>query len=827
MSTESADPSGPSDAELIRLVRGGSTKAYAQLYKRHVKAAYNLARQLAGSATEADDLVSEAFTKILDVLRAGRGPDAAFRAYLLTALRHTAYDRSKRERRVELTDDVSTVADTEAISVPFQDSALAGLERSMVARAFATLPERWQAVLWHTEVENEPPVEVAPLFGLTPNGVAALAYRAREGLRQAYLQMHLAEITTERCRATVGRLGAWARGGLSRRDTAQVEAHLDECPRCRRLADEVRDTNDHLRVVVAPLVLGATAIAYLGGTGVAGGGAAAGTATGVGGSGLVGAGTAARANRTAGGLPRQAVTLLGSAAALVVVLVLGLIAGDEQTDPQAASPPAPAAPEPTNAPPGQQQPLPSVPPGATVRPPLPSRSGQPGQVPSGPDQSQSPGTQSPGTQSPGIQPPGTQSPGATPPASPPGRPDQQPQPGAVTLAAAAPTTPMALSAGGSATELRIPVTNTGAAASAPVSVALDLPAGVRVEPKRNRFAGWSELPRIPGTDPEPRATPELRCASATCATSSGLRPGETVDFVFPLVADQTARSGRVSGRISAGNTVQARVEVRVEVSQPVDDLSLTAERVPSNQCPRWPKWWPYWTVWSQVDVTVTNTGDTSGEVLLNVSVPAPNVLFSPSARLAGTRLSMRQALAAGRSFRISLCALTGWQQRDVVHVTATLGKASDSADVTPGSRPRPVPLELVPAARATPTDGTTPAPANGDPVQSTPSPTGWTPAPSSPAPASSTDPGPSQSRPSTPGSTDADQDHTDPAPAPSGPAPVDAGSTTEQARPSSAPGPNPGQPNPAPGPAPGVPPIGSWPPFSPPGGWVVPAVSFR
>ena len=55
----------------------------------------------------------------------------------------------------------------------------------MIARAFASLPERWQAVLWHTEIEGARPADVAPLLGLTANSVAALAYRAREGLRQA------------------------------------------------------------------------------------------------------------------------------------------------------------------------------------------------------------------------------------------------------------------------------------------------------------------------------------------------------------------------------------------------------------------------------------------------------------------------------------------------------------------------------------------------------------------------------------------------------------------------------------------------------------------
>jgi hypothetical protein len=69
--------------------------------------------------------------------------------------------------------------------VPFADPAAADLERTMIARAFASLPQRWQAVLWHTEIEGARPAEVATLLGLTANGVAALACRAREGLRQA------------------------------------------------------------------------------------------------------------------------------------------------------------------------------------------------------------------------------------------------------------------------------------------------------------------------------------------------------------------------------------------------------------------------------------------------------------------------------------------------------------------------------------------------------------------------------------------------------------------------------------------------------------------
>ncbi len=55
------------------------------------------------------------------------------------------------------------------------------------------LPQRWQQVLWYTEIERRPLAQVGSLLGLTPNEVAALAHRARAGLRRAYLAEHVRE----------------------------------------------------------------------------------------------------------------------------------------------------------------------------------------------------------------------------------------------------------------------------------------------------------------------------------------------------------------------------------------------------------------------------------------------------------------------------------------------------------------------------------------------------------------------------------------------------------------------------------------------------------
>lgn len=242
-------PDEPDDAELADAVRAGRTSAYSRLYLRHLGAARNLARQLARDPADAADLVSVAFAKVLETLRSGRGPSAGFRAYLLTTMRHTAYDRTRRDRKVELADDVAAVSGVriEAVSHPFRDTMLASLERSLVARAFGRLPERWQLVLWHTEIEGRAPADVAPLLGLSPNGVSALAYRAREALRQAYLQLHLDQAAAQHCRSTVDKLGAWTRGGLSKRDATAVLAHLDDCGRCRALAAELAYVNGTLR----------------------------------------------------------------------------------------------------------------------------------------------------------------------------------------------------------------------------------------------------------------------------------------------------------------------------------------------------------------------------------------------------------------------------------------------------------------------------------------------------------------------------------------------------------------------------------------------------
>ncbi|MFI9724189.1 sigma-70 family RNA polymerase sigma factor [Streptomyces sp. NPDC052396] len=354
--TAEAEPP-PSDAELVARIREGqdspeqgpANAAYAELYRRHAAAVRGYARTCCRDLHTADDLTNEVFARTLQAVRRGKGPDTAVRAYLLTTVRHVAAAWTRTARREQLVEDFAEfAASAEAaaaveVGAAFEPGAdvraMQQAEASLAVRAFHSLPERWQMVLWHTTVENESPGQVAPLLGLTANATAVLAHRAREGLKQAYLQAHVssAQVAGGGCAQYADRLGAYARGGLRMRAERGMRKHLESCARCRTAALELADVNAQLRALLPVAVIGwftagasvkvvASAVGVTGGaagaaaasgagTGSGGAATAAGTAAGTGTGAVSGSATAAGSGAGAAGAGSTAGTGAGSATA--------------------------------------------------------------------------------------------------------------------------------------------------------------------------------------------------------------------------------------------------------------------------------------------------------------------------------------------------------------------------------------------------------------------------------------------------------------------------------------------------------------------------------
>ncbi|SDQ94017.1 sigma-70 family RNA polymerase sigma factor [Microbacterium sp. cf332] len=252
-----AMPSEPvSDDALVERARNLDERAYGELWLRHSAAAHAVAR--AYSSLDPDDVVAEAFARILAAIRRGGGPSMGFRPYLLTAVRNVAHEWGAQQKRV-FASDLEDAADEAAPDAEW--SAIAGFESSAVATAFATLPTRWQEALWYSEVDGLKPRQFAPLLGLAPNAASALVLRARRGFRDAWVSAQLRRADTDECRETLELLGAHSRSGLSRRDSRRVDAHLATCEGCALAWAEARDISSRLALVLIPLVVGIPATA--------------------------------------------------------------------------------------------------------------------------------------------------------------------------------------------------------------------------------------------------------------------------------------------------------------------------------------------------------------------------------------------------------------------------------------------------------------------------------------------------------------------------------------------------------------------------------------
>lgn len=501
-----ADYSSLSDDRLAARTREGDQGAYEELWRRHSAAALLVARQF--SSLESQDLVAEAYTRILIVLRRGGGPTGPFRPYLYTTIRNIARSEGSRNRE-HATDEIEHYLDADEAMPDRFDPVEAGLDRSLTMAAFQALPARWRSVLWYTEIEGMTPQEVAPLLGLRPNAVAALALRAREGLRQSWIRAHLNDRhASPECRWCIDRLAARARGSLSARDAARVDLHLAECSRCMIAAAEASSISSRLRMVALPALLGTAATGLLAAGSTAPATAAAADPAGAGASaGAGGAGSGAAGSGIVLGIIGAAI------AAALGVLALTMLPGSPGPQPPKDPAPTPSA----------------APSAGTLQPDADDPAEEPD------DQGPLPGAQPPGPDAP--TPPPTPAPSAAPVVA-------QPPPGALTNEP----------------------TPTFSGTGAPGTRAVLEHGGIRYGSAEVSAAGtWNIVPSLPL--PEGTSTLQLRLRNAGGAGPAAERT-ITIDTIAPAppVFDElrTDAAGLLLPRVVLGGEPQATVELRAQ-----------------------------------------------------------------------------------------------------------------------------------------------------------------------------------------------------------------------------------------------------------------------
>jgi RNA polymerase sigma-70 factor, ECF subfamily len=152
----------------------------------HLGAAHNLARWLMRNDTEAEDVVQDAYLRAISHFAGFRGGDG--RAWLLTIVRNSCYDRLKQKAASGQNTDFDETVHSAGRQTPNPETALLLAERTeLVRKSLAELPPQYREVLVLRELEQLSYREIANIVGIPSGTVMSRLSRARQQLEQILL----------------------------------------------------------------------------------------------------------------------------------------------------------------------------------------------------------------------------------------------------------------------------------------------------------------------------------------------------------------------------------------------------------------------------------------------------------------------------------------------------------------------------------------------------------------------------------------------------------------------------------------------------------------
>jgi RNA polymerase sigma-70 factor (ECF subfamily) len=167
-------------------------RLFEQIALPHLDAAYRLARWLTRSDTDAEDVVQEAYLRAFKYFAGQRGDNP--RAWLLSIVRHAAYDWLQRNRSAEIIafDEAVEAAQAVQSAATWDGSAedplahlLRAADRRLVNEAIAELPVPFREALVLREFEELSYRQIAEIAGVPIGTVMSRLARARHLIGRA------------------------------------------------------------------------------------------------------------------------------------------------------------------------------------------------------------------------------------------------------------------------------------------------------------------------------------------------------------------------------------------------------------------------------------------------------------------------------------------------------------------------------------------------------------------------------------------------------------------------------------------------------------------
>jgi len=171
----------PEDLSLAAACRAGDLSAYERLYRLQGARMKNLARNLLGTMSDAEDAVQETFLKVQRSINSFRG-QSSFVTWTFRILVNTCHDlRRSRMRRKEIVPEES-----EEGATPPEPRAPGGHPSLKLAleRAIAQLTQHQRDVFLLYEVEGFRHAEIAEMLEISETASKNTLFQAKKSLRQ-------------------------------------------------------------------------------------------------------------------------------------------------------------------------------------------------------------------------------------------------------------------------------------------------------------------------------------------------------------------------------------------------------------------------------------------------------------------------------------------------------------------------------------------------------------------------------------------------------------------------------------------------------------------
>lgn len=167
----------PTDEELVRLIRAGDERAFAELYGRYHLGILRLAYAMTGSPEAAEDVAQEVFLRVYEKLHRFHG-HARFSTWLYRLAINCCLNHCRQERRGERCAQEQKARCEEP--EPIEAKVLGGQIRDQVHRAILSLPPKLRVTVILKEIEGLNYAEIARRMGCSEGTVASRLNRARK-----------------------------------------------------------------------------------------------------------------------------------------------------------------------------------------------------------------------------------------------------------------------------------------------------------------------------------------------------------------------------------------------------------------------------------------------------------------------------------------------------------------------------------------------------------------------------------------------------------------------------------------------------------------------